>query len=235
MIVTIDGYAGTGKSAVADRLAARLGFRLLNTGAMYRAVGFVLARAGVDVFADPRDEPRIAGMLAAATFEMPDHRVLLNGEDVTAHLFNEAAGKAASKVATFPEVRTKLKAEQRRLAAHGDFVCEGRDQGTAVFPDAAVKFFLWASADVRADRRCRQLQAADRDAILQQILARDRQDETRAIDPLAKAADAVEIDTSHLTLDEVVEHLWHLVAQSRLKASPGGSSTTPTTGPSSGP
>jgi cytidylate kinase len=234
MIVTIDGYAGTGKSAVASRLADRLGFRLLNTGAMYRAVGFALLRAGVDVYADPRDVETITRFLADATFDMPDHRVILNGEDLTAYIFDEEVGRAASRVATFPEVRKKLKAEQRRIAAHGDFVCEGRDQGTAVFPDAAAKFFLRATADVRADRRCKQLQSADRDTILQQILARDRQDETRAIDPLMKAADAVEIDTSTFTLDEVVEQLWQSVQQSRSKASPDDSSTTPTTGPSSG-
>ncbi len=224
MIVTIDGYAGSGKSAVAKELAARLGFALLNTGAMYRAVGVALARANIDAFADPRDVDRITQLLADSTFDMPDHCVILNGEDLTAVVFTEAMGRAASRVATFPEVRTKLKAEQRRIAAGGDFVCEGRDQGTAVFPDAAAKFFLRASAEVRADRRAAQLlrggQPADRATILIDIRRRDYQDETRAIDPLAKAADAVEIDTSDLTLDDVVQRLWDAIQRCRSAGSP---------------
>lgn len=226
MIVTIDGYAGSGKSAVAEELAARLGFALLNTGAMYRAVGFALHRAGVDAFAEPRDAHRIAALVATFTFDMPDHRVILNGEDLTAVLFTEAMGRAASRVATFAEVRAKLKAEQRRIAAAGDYVCEGRDQGTAVFPDAAAKFFLRASAEVRADRRAAQLRAAGQPAeyatILDDIRRRDHQDETRAIDPLAKARDAVEIDTSDLTLAAVVDRLWEVVQACRSTASAGG-------------
>lgn len=226
MIVTIDGYAGSGKSAAAKLLAERLGFALLNTGAMYRAVGFALHRAGIDAFAAERDVGRITALLADCTFAMPDHRIVLNGEDVTAFLFTEALGRAASKVATFPEVRTKLKAEQRRIVDDGDYICEGRDQGTAVFPDAAAKFFLRASPEVRAARRFAQLcekgQPADHAEILRDIVARDRQDETRSIDPLAKAADAVEIDTSHLTLADVVQRLWDVVQQRRSTASPGG-------------
>ncbi|QEL13942.1 (d)CMP kinase [Limnoglobus roseus] len=226
MIVTIDGYAGSGKSAVAKELAARLGFSLLNTGAMYRAVGFALHRAGIDAFAGVRDAERITDLLADFTFAMPGHRILLNGEDLTAVLFTEAMGRAASKVATFPEVRAKLKAEQRRIVDDGDYICEGRDQGTAVFPDAPAKFFLRASAEVRAERRVAQLlqngQPADYKTILVDIRFRDRQDETRSIDPLAKAGDAVEIDTSHLTLAEVVQRLWDVVQQRRSTASPAG-------------
>lgn len=226
MIVTIDGAAGSGKSDAAKRLADRLGFRLLNTGAMYRAVGLLLERAGVDIFAEPRDADRIANLVAGCSFDMHGHRVRLNGEDITNRLFTAAMGLAASRVATFPEVRTKLKAEQRRIAATGDFVCEGRDQGTSVFPHADVKFFLTASAEVRADRRAAQLRAkgepADYPAILDQIRFRDRQDTERPIDPLAKAADAIDIDTSQLTLDDVVQRLWDAVRQFRSKASAGG-------------
>jgi CMP/dCMP kinase len=224
MIVTIDGYAGTGKSTVAKLLAERLGFALLNTGAMYRAVGFLLSRHNIDIQHEPRPIEQIAALLQSFRFDMPSNRIRVNNEDVTEHVFSEAMGNAASKVATFPEVRTRLKAEQRRIAAHGDFVCEGRDQGTAVFPDAAFKFFLTASAEVRADRRVLQLEdrgiPTDPPTILKEILARDHQDETRPIDPLAKAADALEIDTSHLTLAEVVERLWNTVQRSRLKESP---------------
>ena len=226
MIVTIDGSAGSGKSEAAKRLAERLGFHILNTGGMYRAVGLFLARARIDVFVEPRDAERIAKLLENCTFSMDGHRVYLNGHDVTDLIFTAEMGTVASRVATFPEVRTPLKAEQRRIASTGDFVCEGRDQGTSVFPNAEVKFFLAASAEVRADRRVAQLQsngeAAERDAILAQIRARDEQDTKRALDPLAKAADAIEIDTSILSLDDVVQRLWDAVRQYRSKAAPGG-------------
>lgn len=219
MIITIDGYAGSGKSTGARRLAARLGFDLLNTGAMYRAVGLLLARAGIDIYADPRDPAAVAGLVDRLTFEMPGDRVVVNGEDLTPFVRTEEMGRAASRVGTFPEVRAKLKAEQRRLADARDIVCEGRDQGTAVFPDAPVKFFLRASAEVRADRRVRELQTrglpADVAEIRRQIEARDRQDETRPIDPLRRAADAVEIDTSHLSEDEVLRALAEVVVRFR--------------------
>jgi cytidylate kinase len=226
MIITIDGSAGSGKTAAALRLAERLGFRLLNTGAMYRAAGLRLLRAGIDPFAEPRDAERIGALVAGLRFDLTNDRVRVDGEDITDDLFTAAMGPVASRVATFPEVRTPLKAEQRRIAAAGDFVCEGRDQGTSVFPHAEVKFFLSASAEVRADRRLGQLrekgETADRDELLAQIRARDEQDTTRALDPLAKAPDAIAVDTSRYTLDEVVEHLWDAVRHYRSKARPGG-------------
>ena len=160
MIVTIDGYAGSGKSTAAARLAAALGFHLLNTGAMYRAVGVLLPRHGIDIFADSRDVEHVGRSVRAWTFEMPEDAVLVNGEDVTALTRTEDAGRAASRVGTFPEVREHLKSEQRRLAAGRDIVCEGRDQGTAVFPNAPVKFFFRASVETRAERRVKELQAA---------------------------------------------------------------------------
>jgi len=221
MIITIDGYAGSGKSTAARRLAAALGFDLLNTGAMYRAVGLLLGRAGVDVYAEPRAAAEVAGLVARMTFDMPGDRVLVNGEDLTPLVGTEEMGRAASRVGTFPEVRAKLKAEQRRLADDRDIVCEGRDQGTAVFPDAPVKFFFRASAEVRAARRVQELRArdlpADPDEIRRRIEARDRQDEARPIDPLRKAADAVEIDTSHLTEDEVFRLMAEVVGRCRSR------------------
>jgi CMP/dCMP kinase len=226
MIITIDGSAGSGKTAAAHELADRLGFRLLNTGAMYRAAGYVLLRAGIDPDFMPRDAARIGDIVSSLAFEMPHDRVIVNGEDVTDHLFTAAMGPIASRVAIFPEVRTPLKAEQRRIASSGDFVCEGRDQGTSVFPHAEVKFFLHARAEVRVDRRLEQLRAkgetADRETLLAQIRARDYQDTNRPLDPLAKAPDAIDIDTSLLTLDEVVLRLWDAVRQYRSKARPAG-------------
>jgi cytidylate kinase len=219
MIVTIDGYAGSGKSTAAVRLADALGFRLLNTGAMYRAAAVALGRADIDIYAEPRDADRIARLVAGYSFELPGDRVLLNGEDLTAAVRTEEAGRGASRVGLFPEVRARLKQEQRRLAGDRDVICEGRDQGTAVFPDAPVKFFFRASADVRADRRVAQLAAlglpADRAAIRASIVLRDRQDETRPIDPLARAADAVEIDTSAITEDEVLRLMLDVVGRCR--------------------
>lgn len=219
MIVTIDGYAGSGKSTAARHLADALGFDRLNTGAMYRAVGLLLARRGIDVYAEPRDAAAVADFVNALSFDMPGDRVLVNGEDVTALVHTEEMGRAASRVGTFPEVRTRLKAEQRRLADDRDIVCEGRDQGTAVFPDAPAKFFLRASTAVRAGRRVRELRdrglPADEADVFRQIEARDRQDEARPIDPLRKAADAVEIDTSHRTADEVLRLMAEVVDRCR--------------------
>jgi cytidylate kinase len=217
MIITIDGHAGSGKSTAARMLAAQLGFELMNTGAMYRAAAYVLGRHGIDIDAEPRDEARIAGEAAGYSFEMTDTRVKINGRDVTDHIYTEAMGRAASRVGTFPEVRARLKAEQRRLAADRDIICEGRDQGTAVFPDAPVKFFFTASPETRARRRAEQdgidpaRQPEAFAELVRQIAARDWQDEERPIDPLRKAPDAVVIDTSHLTQNEVLTRMVEVV------------------------
>jgi cytidylate kinase len=167
------------------------------------------------VYAEPRDEAAIAAAVAGYSFEMTDTRVKLNGRDLTDYVYTEAMGRAASRVGTFPEVRARLKAEQRRHAAGRDIVCEGRDQGTAVFPDAPIKFFFTASAETRARRRAEQervdLSPEEFAGWVRQIVARDRQDEERPIDPLRKAADAVVIDTSDLTQNEVLTRMVEVV------------------------
>jgi cytidylate kinase len=217
MIITIDGHAGSGKSTAARMLAAQLGFELMNTGAMYRAAAFALGRLGIDVYAEPRDEAAIARAMAGYTFEMTDVRVKLNGRDLTDYIYTEEMGRAASRVGTFPEVRARLKAEQRRHAAGRDIVCEGRDQGTAVFPDAPVKFFFTASPETRARRRAQQDGIDSRRQpeafaeLVRQVAARDRQDEQRPIDPLRKAPDAVVIDTSALSQNEVLTRMVEVV------------------------
>ena len=208
MVITIDGYAGSGKTSAALRLADALGYELLPTGQMYRAAGAVLVEAGFDLDQTPRDIARIAEIVNRFHFEMPPGRVILNGIDYSKKSHCEAAGDWASKVGTFAEVREKLKSEQRRLAQGRMIVCEGRDQGTAVFPDAPFKFFFWATPEVRAQRRVEQLRGkgtvADYGTILKQILERDNRDEHRALDPLKQAADAVRIDTSHADADTVL-------------------------------
>lgn len=224
MIITIDGYAGSGKSTAARLLAAALGFELMNTGAMYRATAFALGEAGIDIHANPRDLAAITAIVANYSFQLTDTRVRLNGRDVTDYVDTEAMGRAASKVGTFPEVRARLKQEQRRIAAGHDMICEGRDQGTTVFPDAPVKFFFTASVETRARRRAEQdgldpEQQPEAFAELKhQIALRDKQDEERPIDPLRKAADAIVIDSSHLTLDEVLARMLEVVERCRRPA-----------------
>ncbi len=220
MIITIDGQAGTGKSTAADRLANRLGFQLLNTGAMYRAVGYALLRANYDIFAVLPNASAIGQVIAEWSFHMPEGSVILNGEDLTEAIRGETIGAAASKVGTFLEVRRKLQAEQRLIAKGKNIICEGRDQGTVVFPDAEVKFFMTASVDVRTDRRLAQMMLqklpVDREVIRQQILDRDWQDENRELDPLRQADDAHVIDATTMTLDDVLVHMIEIVNRCRL-------------------
>lgn len=216
MVITIDGHAGAGKSSAARLLAVALGFELLNTGAMYRAAAYALGRAGVDIDAEPRDVAAIAAAAGGWTFDLSGTRVRLGGEDLTDHIYTEVMGRGASRVGTFPEVRERLKAEQRRLAAGRDVICEGRDQGTAVFPDAPVKFFLTASAETRARRRAEQEGGRPED-YLASIVGRDEQDEGRALDPLRQAADAVRIDSSDLTVDEVLARMLGVVEGRRVR------------------
>jgi len=205
-------------------LAATLGFELMNTGAMYRATAFHLERHGIDIFAEGRDVVRIAELVSDFHFDMTDVRIRLNGRDVTDSIDSEAMGRAASQVGKFGEVRTKLKAEQRRIAAGKAMICEGRDQGTAVFPDAPVKFFFTAAAETRARRRAEQdgldpkRDPAGFAKLVEQIVARDKQDEGRAIDPLKRAPDAVLLDTSELSLDEVVFRMTQVVNRCRSLA-----------------
>jgi cytidylate kinase len=211
MIVTIDGPAGSGKSTVARLLAARLGFDYLDTGAMYRAVAVALARRGV-ALADP---PAVEAALPDVHIEMPAGRVLLNGDDVSAAIRTPEASQGASQVAVIPAVRRFLAAEQRRVAAGRSIVCEGRDQGTFVFPDAACKFFLTADPHARAERRYHELlgkgEAVTLDGVLKAQQERDARDAARDLAPMVPAADAVILDTTHLSADDVLARLEEIV------------------------
>jgi len=192
MLVAIDGPAGAGKSTVARAVAAALGFTYLDTGAMYRAAALAPDPASADVAFDE------------------DGRVTLHGEDVSDRIRTPEVSRLASEVSADPAVRRALVERQRALIAHGDWVAEGRDIGTVVAPDAEVKVFLTADPRERAQRRALEL-GADPDEILREVTLRDARDTQRAESPLVKADDAVEVDTTGLTVDEVIERIVGLV------------------------
>ncbi|KMO82313.1 (d)CMP kinase [Mycolicibacterium chlorophenolicum] len=217
-VIAIDGPAGTGKSTVARGLATSLGARYLDTGAMYRIVTLSVLRRGVDI-ADPAAIVAAVGDVDLAVGHDPgEDRSYLAGEDVSAEIRGDAVTKAVSAVSAVPEVRSRLVALQRALAdGPGRVVVEGRDIGTVVLPDADVKIFLTASAEERARRRNDQNVAAglpdDYAAVLADVQRRDHLDSTRAVSPLRAADDAVVVDTSDMTQDEVIGHLTELVEQ----------------------
>ena len=203
MVVAIDGPAGAGKSTVARALAEALGFTYLDSGAMYRAVGLMTLRHGG------------AASERAAELELElGELVVANGEDVTEAIRTPEVSEAASKVATNPGVRAALVEKQRELLATGDWVAEGRDIGTVVAPDAAVKVFLTASPDERARRRADEL-GTDVDTVLRDQALRDAQDAGREHSPLTVAPGAVELDTDGLSVDQVVERIRRLVEAAR--------------------
>ncbi len=195
MLVAIDGPAGAGKSTVARRVAEALGFTFLDSGAMYRAVALAALERGA--------EP--AEVAPTVRIDLGD-RVLLDGRDVTADIRTPKVTEAASVAAADPAVRRAMVALQRRLLGGGDWVAEGRDIGTVVAPDAEVKVFLTASPEARARRRAAEL-GADEATVLADQTLRDQRDTERAHSPLQAAPDAVTIDTTDLTLDEVVDRV----------------------------
>src|SRR5215204_1573174 len=203
MVVAIDGPAGAGKSTVARAAARALGFPYLDSGAMYRAVGLMALRHG-GAASDRAEELDI---------QLGD-RVIANGEDVTDAIRTPEVSEAASKVATNPKVREALVNKQRELLSNGDWVAEGRDIGTVVAPDAAVKVFLTASPEERARRRAKEL-GTDPETVRQDQALRDAQDMEREHSPLIAAPGAVELDTSGLSVDEVVDRIVELVERAR--------------------
>lgn len=218
MIVAIDGPAGSGKSTTARRVAERLGWLYLDTGAMYRAVAMAFQDAGLPFTSEASED--VLSRLALDFERAPDGlRVLLHGQDVSDRIRSKAAGEAASWVSTIPEVRERLVDEQRRVAAEmreGGVVVEGRDIGTVVFPDAEVKIFLIADVSERARRRLAELHDRGHDADYKQVKAeiedRDRRDTERAVAPLRQADDAVVVDTTGLTLDQQTERVIDIIA-----------------------
>lgn len=208
MIVTIDGPAGSGKSTAAIGLARRLGFEVLDTGAMYRAVALAVIRAGIV----ETDLNALDAVLGRIDIQMPSGQVILKGEDVSRAIREPAVSQMASRVAAIPAVRQFLVELQRKIADHRDMICEGRDQGTVVFPQAARKFFFLANPQERARRRLDDLrERGDRKTTLETVLAeqqqRDRRDASRDSGPMVPAQDAIIIDTTHLTPDQVLDRL----------------------------
>jgi cytidylate kinase len=214
-VVAIDGPAGAGKSSVARALAERLGFSLLDTGAIYRTLAVAAGRRGVRL-----DDGAGLGVLAEGLpIAFSGTRVLLSGEDVSQLIRTPEISRDASTVSAHPPVRAALLGIQRRLAAEGRVVVEGRDIGTVVLPDAPMKFFLTARPEVRARRRYDELiargQKVDLERTLAEIIERDRRDEEREVAPLRKADDAQLVDTSDLPLDRVIAQM-EATARARL-------------------
>jgi len=208
MVIAIDGPAAAGKSTVARAVARRLGWTYLDSGAMYRVVALL-------VLAFPEREP--AALARDARIDIGGGRVLLDGRDVSGQLRAPEVSEAASLVAADPGVRKALMTKQRGLIGDGDWVAEGRDIGTVVAPDAALKIFLTAAAEERARRRAAEL-GADARAVLAEQALRDERDATRAHSPLRPAQGAVTLDTTDASVEEVVDHI---VALARASAAPG--------------
>jgi cytidylate kinase len=216
MVIAIDGPAGAGKSTVARALAERLGFTYLDSGAMYRCVALAALERGVE----PDDGEATGALARSLSIDLDADRVRLDGLDVSLAIRETRVTEAASRVSVHAVVREAMVAEQRRLIAAGRYVAEGRDIGTVVSPDAPLKVFLTASPQERARRRAAQI-GEDPASVLAAQQERDSRDETREHSALRPASDAIELDTTGLSLDEVVAHIAALAAQRGLTLRPG--------------
>ena len=217
-VIAIDGPTASGKGTLAARVAAALGWHYLDSGAIYRLLALAALKRGIAL----EDESALAGLALALDARFAGESVLLDGEDVSLELRREETGNAASRLAVLPAVRAALLARQQAFRANPGLVADGRDMGSVVFPDAALKIFLTASAEARAQRRYKQLiekgLPANIDSLQQDIQARDARDQSRVVAPLKPCEDAVVIDSTALSIEEVCRQILALAAARGLVA-----------------
>jgi cytidylate kinase len=215
LVITIDGPAGAGKSTAAHELARRLGYRLVDTGALYRGLAWAVREAKLA----PEDGPSLRAVLERTTVELNGDRVLVNGRDVTREIRSPEIGELTSRLTALRPVRDKMTPVQRGLAAGGGVVLEGRDTGSVVWPEAEVKFYLDADLETRARRRRGELAArgvaAELAAVREEVARRDRQDMGRVLAPLVKPAGAIVVDTTGRDIEDVVQGMQKAVEQAR--------------------
>ena len=215
MIIAIDGPAGSGKSTVAQLIASRLNFKYIETGSMYRAVAWRAQQAGID----PEDAERISEVARTISIEFKPgaerQKVMVDGEDLTPVLKTETIGRLAAIVAANKAVREVMVAQQQNMGRNGNVVMDGRDIGTVVFPDADKKFFMVADQKERAQRRHEEIKAKSPEVtfekIYEQLQQRDFEDENRAVSPLVPAEDSIRLDTTQMSIDDVVAHMIEII------------------------
>lgn len=215
-VITVDGPSGSGKGTLCALLAKQLGWNLLDSGALYRLLAFAAGNHGIDL----TNEEALKQLAAHLDVQFIDKRIILEGEEVTDAIRNERIGAGASMVASLPAVRDALLQRQRAFQEMPGLVADGRDMGTVVFTDAPLKVFLTASAEERAQRRYLQLKAKGDDvnlaSLLEEIRARDERDTQRAVAPLKPAADAIQLDSTELSIEQVLERILREVADRDL-------------------